>query len=155
MTTVQIFDTQGHAQTVSSEDLLFRPAVYGIFIELDQVLLLRDTQTELLHPPGRIVNENEEPVQAIRHYFRELADITPVVGSLLFIENQYQQENDQSWQLSALYYAVKRPSLGSINFSEDLESQIQPEWLQLDGLERTQFQFGFEAIQAGKLQNQL
>jgi len=155
MTTVQIFDAQGDSQTVSSEDLIFRPAVYGIYIELDQIFLLRNLKTQLLRPPGRIVAENEEPAQAIRHYFRELAEITPVLGSMLFMETQYRQENDQSWKLSALYYAIERPSLDSINFLEDKELQLQPEWLPLDRLNRTQFQFGYEAIQAGKLHLQL
>ncbi len=153
MTMVQIFNDQGQAQAVASKDLVFRPAVYGIFIELDQVLLLRNPETQLLFPPGRIINENEEPTQAIRHYFRELANITPALGSLLFIETQYRQENDQAWQLSALYYAIERPSLASISFSED--TTLQPEWLPLNSLERTQFQFGYEAVQAGKLHLQL
>lgn len=151
MTTIQIFDAKGHAQAVASEDLIFRPAVYGIFIEQDQILLLRNLETQLLLPPGRIVAENEEPAQAIRHYFRKLAAITPRVGSLFFIENQYRQESNQFWQLSVLYYEVKRPSLASINFPNDENAQSQPEWLQLDSLERPQFQFGFEAIQAGIL----
>ena len=153
MTMVQIFNDQGHAQAVAAKDLIFRPAVYGIFIELDQVLLLRNQETQLLSPPGRIVSENEEPTQAIRHYFRELANITPALGSLLFIETQYRQENDQAWKLSALYYAIERPSLASIRFSEDITQY--PEWLPINSLDRTQFQFGYEAVQAGKLQHQL
>lgn len=155
MTTVQIVNAHGQVQAVTVEDLTFRPAVYGIFIEQDQILLLRHVETQLLLPPGRIVAQNEEPAQAIRHYFRELADITPVVGSLLFIENQYRQENDQSWQLSALYYSIERPSLASIRFPNEDNPQTKPEWLQLDQLERSQFQFGYEAMQAGKLHLQL
>ena len=153
--TIQIFDAQGHAQAVSSKNLTFRPAVYGIFIEHDQVLLLRDRETQLLWPPGRIVAENESPTQAIRHYFRTLADITPLLGPLLFIENQYRQENGRSWQLSVLYYAVERPATASIRFPENEELPAQPEWVQLNSLDRTQFQFGYEAVQAGKLRLQL
>jgi ADP-ribose pyrophosphatase YjhB (NUDIX family) len=153
MMTIQIFDEQGQAKSVSSENLMFRPAVYGIFIEQDQILLLRDQATQLLFPPGRIVPENEEPAQAIRHYFRELADIAPILGPLLFIENQYRQEGEQAWQLSVLYYAIERPSTASIRFSED--EQTQPEWLRLDELERAQFQFGYEAVQASKIYLQL
>ena len=155
MTTIQIFDEQGQAKVVSPEDLTFRPAVYGIFIEHDQILLLRNQETQLLFPPGRIVAENEEPTQAIRHYFRELADITPVLGPLLFIENQYRQEDTRFWQLSALYYSVERPSTASIRFSEDENPQNKPEWVQLDALQRSQFQFGYEAVQASKLHLQL
>jgi ADP-ribose pyrophosphatase YjhB (NUDIX family) len=155
MTTIQIFNDHGQAKVVSPKDLTFRPAVYGIFIEHDQILLLRNQETQLLRPPGRIVAENEEPAQAIRHYFRELADITPILGPLLFIENQYRQEDNRFWQLSALYYAIERPSTASILFSDDETLKIQPEWLQVDNLERSQFEFGYEAIQASKLYLQL
>ncbi|MBE2220365.1 MAG: hypothetical protein IAF02_02435 [Anaerolineae bacterium] len=155
MTTIKIFNDQGQATIVSPENLTFRPAVYGIFIEHNQILLLRNQETQLLLPPGRIVAENEEPTQAIRHYFRELADITPILGSLLFIENQYRQEDDCFWHLSALYYLVERPSATSIRFPEDANALTQPEWLPLDALQRTQFQFGYEAVQASKLSLQL
>lgn len=155
MTTIQIFGTQGQSQIVASEKLIFRPAVYGIFIEQDQILLLRDQETQFLLPPGRIVSENEAPAQALRHYFQELANITPILGSLLFIETQYRQENGRSFQLSALYYAIERPSIASLKFPETTDVQPQPEWMALESLERTQFQFGYEAVQAGKLSLQL
>jgi len=155
MTTIQVFDANGHAQAAPSKNLTFRPAVYGIFIEHDQILLLRNLASQLLLPPGRIVADNETPTQALRHYFRELAHITPVLGSLLFMETQYRQENGRFWQLSVLYYGIQRPSTDSINFSENQDAKIQPEWLPVSSLERTQFQFGYEAVQAGKLQLRL
>ncbi len=150
MTTVDIFDVQGHLHAVPAKNILYRPAVYGIFIEQDQILLLRDQSTDLLLVPGRHLEENEVPAQALRTYFREWAGITPLLGTLLFIENQYQQEAEQFLQLSALYYEVKRPSLASITFPQK-EGQYAPEWIQFDNVDRTQFQFGYEAIQAGKL----
>lgn len=155
MTTIQIFDAQGQSQTVSSKALTFRPAIYGIFIEHDQILLLRHQETQLLLPPGRIVAENEVPTQAIRHYFRDLASITPDLGPLLFIENQYRQENGRFWQLSVLYYALKRPSAASIHFATSADAPIQPEWLPLNSLDLPMFEFGYEAVQAGKLHHQL
>ncbi len=155
MTTIQLFDAAGHAQAVSSEKLTFRPAVYAILIEHDQVMLLRDRATQLLSPPGRIVAEHEAPTQAIRHYCRDVAGITPILGPLLFMENQYRSENGRFWQLSVLYYALERPATASINFAENPDSPLQPEWLPLDDLARTQFQFGYEAVQAGKLRLQL
>lgn len=154
MTTIQFFDAQGHTYAVQSKNLTFRPAVYGILIEQNQILLLHDRNTGLFLIPGRMLDENEVPNLAIRTYFREWASITPQLGTLLFIENQYRQDADQSWQLSALYYEIKRPPLASITFLEK-NAHFQPEWVQLDTLVRTQFQFGYEAVQAGKLYLQL
>ncbi|PIE80435.1 MAG: hypothetical protein CSA11_08170 [Chloroflexi bacterium] len=153
MTTVDIFDAQGHLHAVPSQSISYRPAAYGIFIEHDQILLLRDQETDLLLVPGRHLAENEVPAQILRTYFQEWAGITPRLGALLFIENQYQQEDGQFWQFSALYYEVKRASLASIAFPHQA-GQYSPEWLPLDNIDRKQFQFGYEAVQAGKLYHQ-
>ena len=155
MTMIQIFDDQGQAQAVSATSLIFRPAIYGIYIEYDQILLIRNQETQLLLPPGRIVTENEVPTQAIRHYFQELVHITPDLGPLLFIENQYRQENGRFWQLAVLYYALERPSTASIHFTTADDAPLQPEWLPLDSLDLPMFAFGYEAVQAGKLHYQL
>jgi hypothetical protein len=153
--TIHFLDANGRLQAAPSDSFTFRPAVYGILIEYDQILLLRDLESQLFCPPGRIVAENEAPAQAVRHYFRRLAEMTPVLGPLLFVENQYREENDTFWQLSVLYYAVERPSTASISFTEDPEAKTRPEWVRLDSLDRTRFQFGYEAVQAGKLRLQL
>ncbi len=154
MTTTVCHDMYGNAVPVAPETITFRPAVYGIFIENSQVLLQKQPQTGLWHPPGTILAASDTPTQVIRHYFRQLTGLTLVIGSLLFVEDQYFiDEERRAWKLSVLYYGLERP-LAAAPLTEAAEAS-QIEWVPLTDLPREQFQFGYEAVQAGKLQQKL
>jgi ADP-ribose pyrophosphatase YjhB (NUDIX family) len=155
MATVCCYDVYGNAVPVAPESIVFRPAVYGIFIENDYILLLRHPQSELWHPPGSVLASHETPTQAVRHYFRQLTGMTPILGPLLFVEDQYHVDDArQAWHLSVLYYALDRPVATAATLAE-LEGSVQPGWLPLAELKRNQMQFGYEAIQAGWLRLRL
>lgn len=149
MSEIQCYDDDGQAHITAAESLQFSPAVYGIFIENDRLLLLSRKSTGLYAPPGCILTPNENPAQAIRHYFRRLANITPVLGPLLFIEDQCRWLDARAWQISALYYALERPFTASIHLNESVETEATPEWIDLFDLQRSRFQFGFKAVAAG------
>ncbi|HEX6385303.1 MAG TPA: NUDIX domain-containing protein [Anaerolineae bacterium] len=155
MTTVCCYDVYGNAIPVAPEAITFRPAVYGIFIEDDHILLLRHPQTALWHPPGSILAPHETPTQAVRYTFRELTGMTPVLGPLLFVEDQYLVDDERrAWHLSVLYYALDRPTAMATTLAE-MENSSQPDWKPLAELKRNQMQFGYEAIQAGWLRLRL
>ncbi|MBK7893853.1 MAG: NUDIX domain-containing protein [Candidatus Promineifilaceae bacterium] len=155
MATIVCYDIHGNAVPVAAEAITFRPAVYGIYIENTQILLQKQPQTGLWHPPGTMLAPSDTPTQAIRHYFRQIAGLTPVIGSLLFVEDQYfLDEARRAWKLSAMYYGLERPLTTATTLTESDEAN-QIEWVPLANLQRTQFQFGYEAVQAGKLQQKL
>jgi ADP-ribose pyrophosphatase YjhB (NUDIX family) len=155
MATIICYDVFGNAVPVAPEALTFRPAVNGIFIENNQILLQKHPQTGLWHPPGSVLAENETPAQAIRHIFRDLTGMTPLLGPLLFVEDQYHIDDDRrAWCLSTLYYALERP-MAAATLAEPDDSAVQPDWVSLDDLARHQMQYGYEAILAGKLQLKL
>jgi len=155
MATIVCYDIHGNAVPVAAESVTFRPAVYGIFIENSQVLLQKQTQTGLWHPPGTILITSNPPTQVIRHYFRQITGLTPVIGSLLFVEDQYfLDEERRAWKLSAMYYGLERPLTTATSLTEE-EETTQTQWVPRTDLQREQFQFGYEAVQAGKLQQQL
>jgi ADP-ribose pyrophosphatase YjhB (NUDIX family) len=149
MSTVHCYDDDGLVHEVSSDSLAFSPAVYGIFIENDRLLLLSRNSTSLYTPPGCLLQANEVPTQAVRHYFRRLVGFTPALGSLLFVEDQYRWFDGRAWLVSALYYAVERPFTDSIHINETLEPEHTAVWVDLLDLQRSQFQFGFKAATAG------
>lgn len=152
MATIVCYDIYGNAVPVAPEAITFRPAVYGIFIENSQILLQKQPQTELWHPPGVMLSASDTPTERIRHYFRQLAGLTPVIGSLLYVEDQYfMDEQRRAWKLSVLYYGLQRP-LTSATILAETEDTTRTDWLPLADLQREQFQFGYEAVQAGKLQ---
>lgn len=155
MATIVCYDIHGNAVPVAAESITFRPAVYGIYIENSQILLQKQPETELWHPPGTIITASETPTQVIRQYFRQLVGLTPAIDSLLFVEDQYfLDEARRAWKLSAMYYGLERPLTTATTLIETDET-THTEWIPLTNLQRDQFQFGYEAVQAGKLQQKL
>lgn len=154
MGTIYCYDAWGKAVPISAQSIQFRPAVYGIFIEHDQVLLQRHPETNLWQPPGGVLQKHETPLQAVKYYFRQVSTAAPVVGPLLFVEDQYRLEEGQAWHLSVLYYALDRPPLTAASFV-DLDTAVQAQWVGLGHLQREQMQFGYEAVQAGQLRLKL
>lgn len=151
MNTICCYDTHGNAVVMPIEAVTFCPAVYGIFIENNQVLLLRHPQTKLWYPPGRMLTDHETPTQVIRHYFRQMTGMIPQFGPLIFVEDMYHiDDNNKAWHISAMYYALIRSQTATTTLA-NLTGSAQPEWVLLTALERQQMQFGYEAIQAGKL----
>lgn len=151
---IRCYTPQGQAVTVDPRSITFSPAVYGILVENDQVLLVVP-QNRLLHPPGGILNNRETPDQAVRSFFRHFVGITPLLGPLVFMEDQYRvDEEGDAWHLSVMYYALERPS-GTVITPLDATSLYQPEWFPLATLQREKLQLGYEAIQAAWLRLKL
>lgn len=149
MSVVRCYDDEGTAHDVAVDSLGFSPAVYGIFIENERLLLLANGRTGLCAPPGCILTANEAPTQAIRHYFRRLTGITPQLGPLLLLEDQFRWLDGRAWRIAAMYFAVSRPFTASLHFDETLDPDITPQWVDLFDLQRNQFLFGLKAVVAG------
>lgn len=154
---IHCYDELGKAIPVTPDLILFRPAAYGILIdEYGQVLLLQHAKTNLWHPPGGILSLQETPKQAVRVHFRRIMGSTPQVGSLLYIEEQYHiTEDNQPWRLSMMYYAMEKPTLSTTTLGESVDVNVDARWVPIQELERAKMQFGWEAIQAGQLQQKL
>lgn len=155
MKQIVCYNPEGTPVPVPADSLTFRPAVYGIFIENQQVLLMRDPAVDLWRPPGGILQPHEPPTQAVRHFFREVTGMTPKLGPLLHVEEKYRIDDDgQAWHLTMLYYALDRPEATVATLTE-IENTIQPDWVPLNELRREQLLLGYEAIEAGKLRSQI
>ncbi|MBK8986967.1 MAG: hypothetical protein IPM39_12970 [Chloroflexi bacterium] len=149
MSSVHCFDNDGLIHLAAADSLAFASAVYGIFVENDRLLLLSQKSTQLYAPPGCILTFHQVPTQAIRHYFRRLAAITPNLGPLLLLEDQYRWLDGRAWRIAAMYYAVSRPFTAAIYLNETLEPDATPTWIDPDALQRDQFLFGYKAVTAG------
>jgi ADP-ribose pyrophosphatase YjhB (NUDIX family) len=150
-TTILCYDQNGRSAAIPQDEIIFFPAAYGILIENNQVLLQRHPVTDLWRLPGGILAGQETPGQAVRRHFRAVTGMSPLLGPLLHVEEQYLLEREgQGLHLSVLYYALERPAAlvaGLINF----DHPQRPEWIALDTVDRSQLQFGYEAIQAARL----
>lgn len=156
MATIICYDAYGNAVPVASEALTFRPAVYGIFIESNQVYLLKHSDTSLWYPPGIVLSELDTPTQAIRHRFRDLTGMTPTLGPMIYVEDLYHIDEDRrAWHLSALYYALLRPNMATAASPAETSQTEELVWVPLEDLARNEMQFGYEAVQAARLQLKL
>lgn len=151
--TITCYDVYGNHVSVAISDIAYRPAVYGIFMENERVLLATHSATGLWHPPGLVLTTSLRPDQAIRHYFQQQLRLLPELDALLWLEERHLlDEEGQAWSLSMLYYGLKRPFDTK---SVAVKTGALLQWVPLDEVERTRMQFGYDAIQAGKLHWQL
>jgi hypothetical protein len=152
-TAVWCYDALGNALAVPPERLVYRPAVYGLFLEHGEVWLLRHAVTGLYYPPGVILVEDQSPRhprQALLACLRRLTGLTLALGPLLFLEEQYRiDESRRAWHLSAMYYGVVRPSL-AVTMPAETDSVVDTDWISLADLTREQMQFGYQAVQAAR-----
>ena len=148
---VVCYDAKGNAVSVPLESIRYAPAAYGILIDQQQVALLIDEETGLWYPPGGILTSRETPIHAVLIHFRRVSGINPVVGPLLYVEDQYRVDVDgEAWLLSVLYYALERPVLRSAIRTE-IADNSHLHLVELDEIERKRFLFGYHAVQAGRL----
>lgn len=150
---ITCYDVYGEAVFVPTANLCFRPAVYGIFIEKDHILLTAHEVTKLWHPPGLIIEQQVEVELSLQQYFWQAIRMIPSVVELLWVEEQYRVDAaNKAWHLSVLYYEVKRP-LATVSTAIKTDQLFA--WIPLVDLHRSNMQFGFEAVQAAQRQSLL
>jgi ADP-ribose pyrophosphatase YjhB (NUDIX family) len=148
------FNENGQVIDVPGEPAGIRPAVYGILIENEQVLLQPHPKSGLWQPPGKVLDPDEAPGSAVRRCFQTAAGILPLITGLLLTEDGYWlDEAGKVWWLSVLYYALKRPTAGVAGLI-DFDNPARPEWFPLENLSREKMQFGYEAVQAGRMRTE-
>jgi ADP-ribose pyrophosphatase YjhB (NUDIX family) len=150
MTTTVCYDPNGQPMVVTTQALMFSPAAYGIFVENNDVLLLRDTKTDLFVWPGAILQVGERPLQVVSRMYHLLTGVVPVVESLACMEDLYQVDGSgQAWHLSAMFYWLERPSATSLALTV-VDSAFLPQMIPVVSIQRSQLQFGYQALQVAR-----
>lgn len=150
MNTARCYDSDGNGTTIAASELEDRVAVYGVFIENGRVLLLRNQNNALWRLPGGLLAANERPSHAVRHHLRHIMGILPKLGDLLLLEDRFLlDENGRGSRVSTLYYALRRPTALAATLPEQQYEDLQPEFIEIAGLQQGQLQFGYQAIHAG------
>ena len=147
MKTVDCVDLEGKLVAVNAADVTFCPAVYGILIENQRVLLQQHASSGLWHPPGGRLPEGQAPDRAVRAFFRAATGMLPELGPLLSLEEHYRIDDEgRAWHLSVMYYALTRAP-GAMATPGQPEEE-QPAWIPLEALTREQMLLGYPAVQA-------
>lgn len=149
MTTIVCYDPHGQPVLAAANTLTFSPAAYGIFIDNHDILLIKDAANGWMTWPGAVLQVGERPCHVISRTYHQLTGIIPVVGPLLFMEDLYQVDsNGRAWHISAMFYWVERPSATAISLNI-IDANHQPQMITADLVQRSQLQFGYQALQAG------
>lgn len=143
---VVVVDTHGRVHPFPPTEIQYSPAVCGVLIEENRALLCTEPTTGLYTFPGGRVQGGQTVEQAVRHYFRADTGITPLVQTLLMVEEQLRLDEETGpWQLSMMYYQLARPPVGHMGLI-DFENAAKPDWVPLKNLTRQQMQFGYDAL---------
>ena len=143
-------DSSGKIFPIPSDQLLFRPAVYGVLLENTQVLLQAHPQTNRWHLPGGFVEREQAPDQALRQHFRAATGMMPLIRSVVMVDDLFYYDGQHGYRLSVLYYLLDRPDSGLVNLI-DFNNEARPGWIPLSSLDRADMQFGYDAIQNAQL----
>lgn len=139
-------DDEGELIAVPEGEVIFRPAVYGILIDSQRVILERQGQKELWRPPGGRLSRGQTPDRVLQARFRAATGFAPVRGPLLLLEEQHHVDAEgRSWHLAAIYYALRRPAGSMATMGDE-----RPQWIPLDELAPERLLFGYRAIEAAR-----
>jgi ADP-ribose pyrophosphatase YjhB (NUDIX family) len=142
-----VVDGHGRVHLVPRHTIQYSPAVYGILVEENRTLLCTHPTSGFYQFPGGHVALGQTVEQAMRQQFRTATGITPYVGQLLLTEEMWLwDETSGAWNLTHLYYRLSRPPIGHMGLI-DFENPAKPDWVPLPQLQRTQLQFGYDALQ--------
>ncbi|MDX1687558.1 MAG: NUDIX domain-containing protein [Candidatus Promineifilaceae bacterium] len=144
-------DEEGELIAVPTEQVTFRPAVYGILIDNGRVILKRRGPKNLWRPLGGRLACGQTPAQVLQARFRASTGFVPVPGPMLLLEEQHRvDEEGKAWHLVAMYYALRRPA-GSVAMMNDRASQGEgSQWVPLEELTAEAMLFGYQAVDAAR-----
>ena len=152
MSQVPCLTTTGALVLAPAEEVAFGVAVYGILVENERVLLRRHLQTALWEPPGGPLVGRQGPEQGVRSLFRAQTGLVCDTALRLLLESQHRvDEQGQAWELTVIYYQLRR-SRGS-TITVPAGGSEQPLWVPLDELQREQMQTGYDAILIARREN--
>ena len=133
----------GGKKLVPRDQLQFRPAVYGLVIHEDQLLVVDIPRTGRLALPGGAVEPGEKLEWALRRDCAEEVGIEVTVGAMAgFQEGCYYYEPlDHAFHIIAFYYrcAPRTFELLAEHQIRDTET-CNPHWAEIESLRAEDFQ---------------
>jgi 8-oxo-dGTP pyrophosphatase MutT (NUDIX family) len=139
-------DIQNNQVEIEAEKLIYRPSVYGILIENDQVLLSK--QWDGYDLPGGGMNIDETIEETLkREFFEETGlKIKPIMPihceTSFFWPSHSEKYKNQYWNCPMIYFLVKKigGNISKENFDEEEKSYADlPEWISLQAIINLKF----------------
>lgn len=87
--TVECRTSFGEVKQVPPNELIFRPAVYGLIVHEEKILLVRHAPTQKYIPPGGGIDKGEQLQTALHREIMEETGITVEIGDFLHVEEDF------------------------------------------------------------------
>jgi len=149
MSLVPCTTLNGETVLVPQASLIFRPAVYGVIIHNEQVLLVTTRRTGNYYFPGGAVELGERIEEALVREVREETGLEIEVGPLFHFEEHcfFYDPTAEAWHgLLFFYHCMPRSfKLIAREHIQDDEADT-PDWLKLHALQPEQFQHAARGV---------
>ena len=143
MLMVECITTDGHKKMVRRNELVLRPAAYGIIVNESKVLLMKMHHTGKYHPPGGGINVGEKAEDALRREIREETGIEVEIKRFARFEELFFYYDPSETAYHGLhFYYVCRPKTFELLDDALVEDDAagKPRWVEIEGLQAQDFQ---------------
>ena len=141
-------DIQGNPATLAVDRLQWRPSVYGLAVQNDQLLVLYNTRTDAYELPGGGVDIHENLTDALHREFIEECNVTVTVGDLLCMDEQFfLTPGGNQWHTLRFFYRVTVIEPGTMRVNDPDEHNTNPHWHALPDLIPANIAVHWQAVQ--------
>lgn len=143
MSVVECITLDGHKKTVQKDDLILRPAAYGIIGHEGKLLLLKMQHTGKYHLPGGGVSVGETIEDTLQREIREETGIEIEVGRFAHFEEIffYYDPSDRAYHGLHFYYICRPKTLGLLGDDQVNDGSAEkPRWVNVEHLYAHDFQ---------------
>jgi mutator protein MutT len=121
----------GETVSLPLEKFFFRPSVYGIILDQEKVVTMRNKSNSKIWFPGGGIEIGEKMEDALKREVKEEAGLEITVGKLLLFKENffYYQPFDKAYHAFLFFFLCKteNPSLIDDELVDDHESK-EPRW---------------------------
>lgn len=123
---------------LSADKFVFRPSVYGIIIDQEEVVLLENKSNGKFWFPGGGVELCEKLEEALKREVIEETGLDIGVGEMIFFKENffYYQPLDEAYH-AFLFFFICKTKNKLLSNSTDLESK-NPKWIKISKIKKEQ-----------------
>ena len=143
MPVVECITLFGHKKLVQEKELILYPAVYGLIVSNDKILLLKMRHTGKFHLPGGGINLGERMQDALRREVKEETGLEIEIGKLVDFNELffYYDPSGKAYHGLFFYYSCRPKSLELLDDDQITdESAEKPRWVAIKELQAQGFQ---------------